>query len=74
MLQTEYDAVLLELFDTRRALEETRRELSQALYQNDAAVRVVARLASERDAAREMVAAWSSAKKEEVVVAEGVGA
>ena len=52
MLQSEYDVVLLELHDTRVALEETRRELSSALYQNDAAVRVVARLARERDEAR----------------------
>ena len=52
MLQNEFDAVLLELYDTRKALEETRRELSSALYQNDAAVRVVARLVQERDEAR----------------------
>ena len=52
MIQTEFEAVLLELYDTRMALEETRRELSSALYQNDAAVRVVARLAMERDEAR----------------------
>lgn len=52
MLQSEYDIVLLELHDTRASLEETRRELSSALYQNDAAVRVVARLAQERDEAR----------------------
>jgi hypothetical protein len=32
MLQTEYDAVVLELFDTRRVLEETRKELSVTLY------------------------------------------
>mmetsp|Transcript_28520 Transcript_28520/g.46724 ORF Transcript_28520/g.46724 Transcript_28520/m.46724 type:complete len:608 (+) Transcript_28520:55-1878(+) len=52
MLQHEFDAVLLELYDTRKALEETRRELSSALYQNDAAVRVVARVVRERDVAR----------------------
>lgn len=51
-LQNEFDAVLLELYDTRRALEETRRELSGALYQNDAAVRVVARVCRERDEVR----------------------
>mmetsp|Transcript_13666 Transcript_13666/g.24755 ORF Transcript_13666/g.24755 Transcript_13666/m.24755 type:complete len:620 (-) Transcript_13666:1028-2887(-) len=52
MLQHEFDAVLLELYDSRKALEETRRELSSALYQNDAAVRVVARVVRERDEAR----------------------
>ena len=56
LLQNEHDALLLELFDTRKALEETRMELSQALYQNDAAVRVIARLALERDEARQQVA------------------
>ena len=52
-LAKEYDSVVLELFDTRKSLQETRRELSQALYQNDAAIRVVARLSQERDAARQ---------------------
>jgi pre-mRNA-processing factor 19 len=51
-LSSEYDALVLELFDTRKALEETRKELSHALYQNDAAVRVIARLVMERDLAR----------------------
>lgn len=59
-VQTEYDALVLELFDTRKALEDTRRELSQALYQNDAAVRVVARLAQERDTARQELERWSA--------------
>lgn len=56
LLQKEYDAVILELFDTRQALQETRQELSQALYQNDAAVRVIARLSMERDEARQQLA------------------
>mmetsp|Transcript_20574 Transcript_20574/g.48335 ORF Transcript_20574/g.48335 Transcript_20574/m.48335 type:complete len:576 (-) Transcript_20574:158-1885(-) len=60
MIQKEYDALVLELFDTRKALEETRRELSQALYQNDAAIRVVARVAQERDAARQQLEQWSA--------------
>jgi len=61
-VQAEYDALLLELCDTRRALEDTRRELSQALYQNDAGVRVVARLVMERDGAREQLQAAVSAQ------------
>jgi pre-mRNA-processing factor 19 len=60
LLQKEYDALVLELFDTRKALEDTRRELSQALYQNDAAVRVVARLAQERDAAKQELERWNA--------------
>jgi pre-mRNA-processing factor 19 len=57
-LQQDYDAVLLELFDTRQLLAATREELSQALYQNDAAVRVVARMAAERDQARSAFNEW----------------
>jgi pre-mRNA-processing factor 19 len=60
LLQREYDSIVLELFDTRRVLEDTRRELSQALYQNDAAVRVVARLAQERDVAKNVLERWNA--------------
>jgi pre-mRNA-processing factor 19 len=60
MLQQEYDGLVLELFDTRQALEETRKELSVALYQNDAAVRVVARLAVERDTARQALTQYKA--------------
>ena len=60
VIQKEYDALVLELFDTRKALEDTRRELSQALYQNDAATRVVARLAQERDASRQELQNWNA--------------
>ncbi len=56
LLSSEYDALVLELFDTRKALEETRKELSHALYQNDAAVRVIARVVMERDMARRELA------------------
>jgi pre-mRNA-processing factor 19 len=59
-LQSEYDALVLELFDTRKALEETRQELSQALYQNDAAVRVVAKLSVERDVAQKQLEEWNA--------------
>jgi len=69
-LQKSHDAILLELFDTRQALNETRRELSDALYQNDAAVRVVARISAERDAAREELGIVSSTT---VAVAVAVG-
>jgi pre-mRNA-processing factor 19 len=60
-LQQDYDAVLLELFDTRKLLTETRQELALALYENDAAVRVVARLAAERDQAWSAVNTLKSA-------------
>lgn len=59
-VQGEYDAVVLELFDTRQALTDARQELSQALYQNDAAARVIARLVAERDAARQKLRDWDA--------------
>jgi len=59
-LQAEYDSLILELYDTRKSLEETRRELSMALYQNDAAVRVLARILTERDAARAELSRFSA--------------
>jgi len=75
MLQKEYDALVLELFDTRKVLEETRRELSQALYQNDAAIRVVARISQERDAAKQQLEQWDAsaavATKTDNVTASG---
>jgi pre-mRNA-processing factor 19 len=58
-LHAEYDALVLELFDTRKTLQETRQELSRALYENDAAVRVVARVCAERDQARQQVADYT---------------
>ncbi|KAK1809265.1 hypothetical protein LTR12_016378 [Friedmanniomyces endolithicus] len=52
-LQNEWDALVLESFELRRHLAETRQELSNALYYNDSAQRVIARLQKERDEARD---------------------
>ncbi|CCH42238.1 Pre-mRNA-processing factor 19 [Wickerhamomyces ciferrii] len=51
-LQNEWDSVALELFQLRKQLDDTRKELSTALYHHDAAVRVASRAIKERDEAR----------------------
>lgn len=51
--QDEWDALVLETYNTREQLSRTREELATALYQHDAAVRVIARLTKERDEARD---------------------
>jgi pre-mRNA-processing factor 19 len=54
-LQNEWDALVLETFTLKQQYNSTRQELSYALYSQDAASRVIARLMRERDAARECV-------------------
>ncbi|KAI1816186.1 WD40-repeat-containing domain protein [Poronia punctata] len=51
--QNEWDALALETYNLREQLTRTREELATALYQHDAAVRVIARLTRERDEARD---------------------
>ncbi|KAG6868551.1 hypothetical protein C0993_001247 [Termitomyces sp. T159_Od127] len=55
-LQNEWDALVLEMHALRQQYNSTRQELSYALYSQDAATRVVARLLRERDAARDALA------------------
>ncbi|KXJ88680.1 cell cycle control protein [Microdochium bolleyi] len=51
--QNEWDALALEAYNIKEQLTRTREELATALYQHDAAVRVIARLTRERDEARD---------------------
>jgi len=56
LLQSEWDALMTETYELKTHLDTTRKQLSHALYQHDAACRVIARLLKERDAARGQVA------------------
>ncbi|KAG7379834.1 Pre-mRNA-processing factor 19 [Phytophthora pseudosyringae] len=58
--QNEWDAVMLEAFTLKQHLEQTRQELSHALYQHDAACRVIARLNAENATLKERVAQLAS--------------
>mmetsp|Transcript_22264 Transcript_22264/g.63888 ORF Transcript_22264/g.63888 Transcript_22264/m.63888 type:complete len:503 (+) Transcript_22264:94-1602(+) len=56
LLQSEWDALMTETYELKTHLDTTRKQLSHALYQHDAACRVIARLLRERDASRAQVA------------------
>eukprot|EP00823_Brevimastigomonas_motovehiculus_P008357 TRINITY_DN7647_c0_g1_i1.p1 TRINITY_DN7647_c0_g1~~TRINITY_DN7647_c0_g1_i1.p1 ORF type:complete len:547 (+),score=158.35 TRINITY_DN7647_c0_g1_i1:191-1642(+) len=51
-LQNEWDAIILEHYTLKQQHEQMRQDLAQALYQQDAAIRVIARLMKEREQLR----------------------
>ncbi len=53
VFQNEWDALALETYTLRQHLTQTKQELTSALYEHDAAVRVITRLSKERDEARD---------------------
>ena len=62
-LQNEWDAVALETFTLKKKYHESRLELSNALYELDAAKRVIARLIKEKQEAQEQLAESVGKKK-----------
>lgn len=52
LFQDEWDTLLLESYKLKQHVSQIRQELSHALYQHDAACRVIARVTQERDKAR----------------------
>nr|WJH19494.1 PSO4 [Euglena gracilis] len=71
MLQNEWDAVMIESYTMKQHLDTVRQELAHALYQHDAACRVIARVIKERDMYKAQVAQFTA--RAEQLRAEAAG-
>lgn len=60
LFQNEWDSVMVESFTMKQHLDTVRQELSHALYQHDAACRVIARTIKERDNFKQQVAQFTA--------------
>ncbi|KAI9982096.1 hypothetical protein PInf_007984 [Phytophthora infestans] len=69
--QNEWDAVMLETFTLKQHLEQTRQELSHALYQHDAACRVIARLNADNATLKERITQLASGQQDDVDMQDG---
>jgi pre-mRNA-processing factor 19 len=49
IMQSEWDASMLEIYNLRENLNDTRKELAHALYQYDAACRVISKIVKDKD-------------------------
>jgi len=65
--QNEWDGLMLETFNLKKQLNTTRQQLSHALYQNDAACRVIARLIKEKENVKRELEQLKSAVSKGVV-------
>lgn len=64
-LQNEFDAVMIETFELKKQYLELQTQLSNCLYENDAAKRVIARLLAERDHAKKALLNYQAQQKPE---------
>ena len=72
LLQNDYDGLVLEIHNLKQNLNSTRQELSQALYQHEAACRVIARLLKELKETKEDLAKLKELTRENIEINKGI--
>ena len=60
LFQNEWDSLMIESYTMKQHLDTVRQELSHALYQHDAACRVIARIIKERDSYKAQLAQFQA--------------